>query len=72
MEVNNAEKELLKYSEAMAKTKNHLMAGRGGEVATLVVLESEVAELVVEEVEGEEVKPREREAVRVQEVLARV
>ena len=29
LEVHAAEKELLKYSEAMAKTKNHLMAGRG-------------------------------------------
>ena len=28
LEVHTAEKELLKYSEAMAKTKNHLMAGR--------------------------------------------
>ena len=41
-----------------------------GEVDTLEVVASEVAVLVVEEVE--EAKPREREAVRVQEVLAKV
>ena len=29
LEVHTAEKELLKYSEAMAKTKTHLMSGRG-------------------------------------------
>ena len=29
LEVHTAEKELLKYSEAMSKTKNHLMAGWG-------------------------------------------